>query len=181
MVASSSLERPSGSEARLAPCAKRMQLCELHQRSTNNDSALVLLQMICNCITATAKDIGASLSGALMERSMDTQELDADENSHQGFHTAAGEGSLIESFRTVRVQTGGSFFRRFLAFLGPGFLVAVGYMDPGNWATSIAGGSEFGYTLLTAILLSSMMAIVLQALCVRFAVATGTRSGPGLP
>ncbi|WP_348271132.1 Nramp family divalent metal transporter [Aurantimonas sp. Leaf443] len=62
---------------------------------------------------------------------------------------------------------------RFLAFIGPGFLVAVGYMDPGNWATSIAGGSEFGYTLLAAVALSSLMAILLQSLCARLAVATG--------
>ncbi|MBO0664329.1 Nramp family divalent metal transporter [Jiella sp. MQZ9-1] len=82
------------------------------------------------------------------------------------------EGSLDESFRSVAVG-GRNPFRRFLAFLGPGFLVAVGYMDPGNWATSIAGGSQFGYTLLAAVLLSSLMAIVLQALCARFAIATG--------
>ncbi|MCQ0986703.1 Nramp family divalent metal transporter [Jiella sp. LLJ827] len=80
--------------------------------------------------------------------------------------------SLDESHRSVAVGSGG-VFRRFLAFVGPGFLVAVGYMDPGNWATSIAGGSQFGYTLLAAVLLSSLMAILLQALCARFAIATG--------
>ena len=63
--------------------------------------------------------------------------------------------------------------RRALVFLGPGYLVAVGYMDPGNWATSLAGGSRFGYTLLFAALVSSVMAIILQALCARLAVATG--------
>ncbi|SMD11473.1 manganese transport protein [Fulvimarina manganoxydans] len=82
------------------------------------------------------------------------------------------EASLSEVQRSIRLREG-SFFSRFLAFLGPGFLVAVGYMDPGNWATSIAGGSEFGYTLLTAVLLSSLMAILLQALCARLAIATG--------
>ena len=92
---------------------------------------------------------------------------------HGGFNSPAGESSLTESFRTVRTHPGSSGARRFFAFLGPGFLVAVGYMDPGNWATSIAGGSEFGYTLLTAVLLSSLMAILLQALCARFAIATG--------
>ena len=60
-----------------------------------------------------------------------------------------------------------------LAFLGPGYLVAVGYMDPGNWATSLAGGSKFGYALLTIALLSNLMAIVLQALCARLGIASG--------
>ncbi|CAM3889661.1 Nramp family divalent metal transporter [Deinococcus frigens] len=64
-------------------------------------------------------------------------------------------------------------WRRFLAFLGPGALVAVGYMDPGNWATSIAGGSAYGYTLLSMVLISSLMAIYLQALTARLGVATG--------
>ena len=90
-----------------------------------------------------------------------------------GFRTARGEGSLGAAFGSVATRVDGTFWRRFLAFLGPGYLVAVGYMDPGNWATSLAGGSEFGYTLLFAVLLSSVMAIVLQALCARFAVATG--------
>ena len=62
---------------------------------------------------------------------------------------------------------------RALAFFGPGYLVAVGYMDPGNWATSLAGGSKFGYTLLFVALLSNIMAIILQALCARLAIATG--------
>jgi len=81
--------------------------------------------------------------------------------------------SLVESFRSVNVPVNGTFLRRFFAFMGPGFLVSIGYMDPGNWATSIAGGSEFGYTLLFAVLLSSLMAIILQALCARFAIVTG--------
>ncbi len=80
--------------------------------------------------------------------------------------------SLVESFRSVHVPINATFLRRFFAFLGPGFLVSVGYMDPGNWATSLAGGSEFGYTLLAAVLVSSIMAILLQALCARFAIAT---------
>ena len=66
-----------------------------------------------------------------------------------------------------------SAFRRFLAFVGPGFLVSVGYMDPGNWATDLAGGSQFGYALLWVILLSNLMAILFQHLCVRLNVATG--------
>jgi manganese transport protein len=68
---------------------------------------------------------------------------------------------------------GGGTWRKLLAFGGPGYLVAVGYMDPGNWATDIAGGSAFGYTLLSVILLSNLMAIVLQSLTVRLGVATG--------
>ena len=90
-----------------------------------------------------------------------------------GFRSAAGEPSLAESYRSVPVPRGGRFWVRLFAFIGPGFMVSVGYMDPGNWATSIAGGSEFGYTLLAVVLLSSLMAIILQALCARFAIATG--------
>lgn len=81
--------------------------------------------------------------------------------------------SLSEVFRSVAVPQGGSRFRRFLAFVGPGYLVAVGYMDPGNWATSLAGGAKFGYTLLFVALLSNVMAILLQSLCARLAVASG--------
>ncbi|MBM6577348.1 Nramp family divalent metal transporter [Microvirga sp. SRT01] len=81
--------------------------------------------------------------------------------------------SLSESHRSVVLPAGAGAFRRFLAFAGPGYLVAVGYMDPGNWATDIAGGSAFGYTLLSVILLSNLMAIVLQALSARLGVASG--------
>ena len=81
---------------------------------------------------------------------------------------------MSEVFRTIAVGNGGtSRFRRFLAFVGPGYLVAVGYMDPGNWATSLAGGAAFGYTLLFVALLSNIMAILLQSLCARLAVASG--------
>jgi manganese transport protein len=68
---------------------------------------------------------------------------------------------------------GRGFWRRLLAFIGPGYLVAVGYMDPGNWATDIAGGSAFGYTLLSVVLLSSLMAMLLQGLALRLGIATG--------
>lgn len=81
--------------------------------------------------------------------------------------------SLPEVNSTVSVPRGGSWFRRMLAFVGPGYMVAVGYMDPGNWATDIAGGSKFGYTLLCVILLSNMMAILLQALAARLGIVTG--------
>nr|WP_197976478.1 Nramp family divalent metal transporter [Sphingomonas sp. CFBP 13720] len=78
------------------------------------------------------------------------------------------------SFRTIAVPSGGGqFWRKFGAFAGPGYLVAVGYMDPGNWATDIAGGSTFGYTLLSVILLSNIMAMVLQSLSAKLGIVTG--------
>jgi manganese transport protein len=80
--------------------------------------------------------------------------------------------SLPESHRTVLVAPGAGFWRKLLAFSGPGYLVAVGYMDPGNWATDLAGGSGFGYSLLSIILISNAMAILLQALCARLGIAT---------
>lgn len=81
--------------------------------------------------------------------------------------------SLAEVHRSIRVPEDRGFWRKMLAYAGPGYLVSVGYMDPGNWATDIAGGSKFGYTLLSVILLSNLMAILLQSLCVRLGVATG--------
>src|SRR5271167_3884374 len=90
-----------------------------------------------------------------------------------GWRGARGEPSLSDMFATVRTTKEGSFWRKLLAFLGPGYLVAVGYMDPGNWATSLAGGSRFGYALLSVALLSNAMAIVLQSLCTRLGVGAG--------
>ncbi len=81
--------------------------------------------------------------------------------------------SLPEVHRSISIPNSKSFWRKLLAYAGPGYLVSVGYMDPGNWATDIAGGSKFGYTLLSVILLSNLMAILLQSLCVRLGVATG--------
>lgn len=81
--------------------------------------------------------------------------------------------SLPESYRTIPVPKTYSFWRKLLAFSGPGYLVAVGYMDPGNWATDLAGGSAFGYTLLSVILLANLMAILLQTLSARLGIATG--------
>src|SRR5207248_923826 len=80
--------------------------------------------------------------------------------------------SLAEVYRTVPVSTG-AWWRKALAFAGPGYLVAVGYMDPGNWATDLAGGARFGYTLLSVIMLSNFMAILLQALAARLGIASG--------
>ncbi len=85
---------------------------------------------------------------------------------------AAGR-SLPEVHGSVRVTGAAGWFRRFLAFAGPGYLVSVGYMDPGNWATDLAGGAKFGYALLWVILLSNLMAMFLQTLCVRLGVVSG--------
>ncbi|MDB5629627.1 MAG: family Mn2+/Fe2+ transporter [Tardiphaga sp.] len=90
-----------------------------------------------------------------------------------GWRTARGEPSLSDMFGSIKIARGSSFWRRLAAFFGPGYLVAVGYMDPGNWATSLAGGSKFGYALLAVALISNIMAIVLQALCARLGVGSG--------
>ena len=81
--------------------------------------------------------------------------------------------SLPEVHSTIPVPKHLGFWRKMLAFSGPGYLVAVGYMDPGNWATDLAGGSQFGYTLLSVILISNLMAILLQALCAKLGIVTG--------
>jgi len=80
--------------------------------------------------------------------------------------------SLAEAYRSVPVDAR-TWWRRALAFAGPGYLVAVGYMDPGNWATDLAGGSAFGYTLLSVILVSNLMAILLQGLAAKLGIVTG--------
>jgi manganese transport protein len=81
--------------------------------------------------------------------------------------------SLPEVHDSVAVPKHFGFWRKLLAFSGPGYLVAVGYMDPGNWATDLAGGSQFGYTLLSVILISNLMAILLQSLCAKLGIVTG--------
>src|SRR5713101_48408 len=90
-----------------------------------------------------------------------------------GWRRPAGQVSLAEVHRSIVVPTTASFWRKLLAFSGPGFLVAVGYMDPGNWATDLAGGARFGYALLFVVMLSNLMAILLQHLCIKLGVATG--------
>lgn len=90
-----------------------------------------------------------------------------------GWRLPRKQATLPEVFRSMKVPTKGTWFRKFLAFVGPGYLVAVGYMDPGNWATDIAGGSLFGYTLLSVVLISNMMAILLQALAGKLGIVTG--------
>src|SRR5436190_7608497 len=90
-----------------------------------------------------------------------------------GWRTANQAPSLAEVHSTVTVPRTLGFWRKMLAFSGPGYLVAVGYMDPGNWATDLAGGSAFGYTLLSVIVLSNLMAILLQSLSAKLGIVTG--------
>src|SRR5579872_4274567 len=80
--------------------------------------------------------------------------------------------SLAEVHGSLRIPHGGGFWAKLLAFSGPGFLVSVGYMDPGNWATDVAGGSKYGYTLLSVVAISNFMAILLQSLALRLGIAT---------
>jgi manganese transport protein len=94
-------------------------------------------------------------------------------DADRGWRRAARTPSLAEVYGSIRTRPSGPLWRKLLTFLGPGYLVAVGYMDPGNWATSLAGGSKFGYALLSIALLSNLMAILLQALCTRLGVASG--------
>ncbi len=89
-----------------------------------------------------------------------------------GWRRARVTPSLAEVYRSVPISVG-PWWRKILAFAGPGYLVAVGYMDPGNWATDLAGGSQFGYTLLSVILISNLMAILLQGLSSKLGIVTG--------
>src|SRR5262245_27335058 len=95
------------------------------------------------------------------------------EHRGNGWRLPSGTPSLSEVHSTIPVPRGLSFWRKMLAFSGPGYLVAVGYMDPGNWATDLAGGSAFGYRLLSVILISNLMAILLQSLCAKLGIVTG--------
>src|SRR5436190_3209485 len=99
--------------------------------------------------------------------------LDSEVSEQTGWRSAPDAPSLREVHRSIAVPQDAGFWRKMLAFAGPGYLVAVGYMDPGNWATDLAGGARFGYTLLSVILISNMMAIVLQALAARLGIASG--------
>src|SRR3981189_3272824 len=94
-------------------------------------------------------------------------------HSRAGFRSQPQLPSLSEVHRSLVVPGTASFWRKLIAFSGPGFLVAVGYMDPGNWATDLAGGARFGYTLLSVILLSNLIAILLQGLSAKLGIVTG--------
>src|SRR5215469_7695446 len=87
--------------------------------------------------------------------------------------TMPGSVSLPEVYKSIPIPTGASFWAKLAAFAGPGYLVAVGYMDPGNWATDLAGGARYGYALLSVIALSNFMAILLQTLAARLGIASG--------
>src|SRR5437667_2607161 len=91
----------------------------------------------------------------------------------RGWRLPANSRSLPEVHGSVGIPTGAGFWRKMFAFAGPGYLVAVGYMDPGNWATDLAGGARYGYTLLSVIMVSNLMAILLQALAARLGIASG--------
>ncbi|PYR56207.1 MAG: divalent metal cation transporter [Acidobacteria bacterium] len=94
-------------------------------------------------------------------------------SSVSGWRLPSSRLSLPEVHGSIAVPEGAGFWRKMFAFAGPGYLVAVGYMDPGNWATDLAGGARFGYTLLSVIMLSNFMAILLQALAARLGIASG--------
>jgi manganese transport protein len=91
----------------------------------------------------------------------------------RGWRLPPSDVSLPEIHGSIHVPAGAGFWRKLFAFAGPGYLVAVGYMDPGNWATDLAGGARFGYTLLSVIMISNLMAILLQALAARLGIASG--------
>jgi manganese transport protein len=93
--------------------------------------------------------------------------------ANDGWRYARNESSLPEVFSSIKITPDAGFWRTLLAFAGPGLMVAVGYMDPGNWATDIAGGAQFGYLLLSVILISNFMAILLQHLALKLGVVTG--------
>ncbi len=107
-----------------------------------------------------------------MGKQPDSQTLTAPD-PEEGWRNERGMTSLPEVHGTIRVPEGSNFWRTLLAFVGPGLMVAVGYMDPGNWATDLAGGAQFGYLLLSVILISNLMAIVLQHLALKLGIVTG--------
>lgn len=104
-----------------------------------------------------------------IDRATDAESVSID----AGWRRGRSGRSLAESYGSVHVPRGGRTFRRMLAFSGPGMMVAVGYMDPGNWATDLAGGAKFGYALLSVIILSNFMAILLQHLALKLGIVTG--------
>lgn len=99
--------------------------------------------------------------------------LSLESDQARGWKLRSQGPSLPESYRSIRVTREGTWFRRFLAFAGPGYLVSVGYMDPGNWATDLGAGSKFGYSLLFVILISNFIAMFLQALCAKLGIVGG--------
>ena len=95
------------------------------------------------------------------------------DSKERGWRLQSHTPSLPEIHSSLPIPRSPSFLRKLISFAGPGFLVAVGYMDPGNWATDLAAGSRYNYTLLFVVMLSNLMAILLQSLCIKLGVATG--------
>lgn len=93
--------------------------------------------------------------------------------THDGWRTAVTSPSMPEVHSSIPVHAGAGFWRKLFAFAGPGLMIAVGYMDPGNWATDLAGGAKFGYTLLYVIVLSNLMAVLLQHLALKLGIVSG--------
>src|SRR5271163_4643046 len=108
---------------------------------------------------------------------LETQRLTATDETRANPPAIALPGtrqpSLPEAHRSIPIRSTASWLRKLFAFAGPGYLVAVGYMDPGNWATDLGGGAKFGYELLSVVLLSNLMAMFLQALSAKLGIATG--------
>ncbi|WP_461048500.1 Nramp family divalent metal transporter [Spirosoma arcticum] len=99
--------------------------------------------------------------------------MEATKTTTKGWRQENSANSLAEVHRSVRVPKNVGFFRTLMAYVGPGMMVAVGYMDPGNWATDIAGGAQFGYRLLSVVLISNLFAMLLQHLALKLGIATG--------
>src|SRR2546422_4091027 len=89
------------------------------------------------------------------------------ERQDQAWRLPVGSPSLPEVYQSIEVPASFGFWRKLLVFAGPGYMVAVGYMDPGNWATDLAAGARFNYTLLSVIMISNLMAILLQSLSLK--------------
>ena len=99
--------------------------------------------------------------------------MEVTNTSMKGWRQANDTNSLADVHSSVNVPVGGGFFKTLRAYAGPGLMVAVGYMDPGNWATDIAGGARYGYRLLSVVLISNLFAILLQHLSLKLGIATG--------
>jgi len=116
---------------------------------------------------------GSIPGGEAPATAAETQSLATHGTAPEIWRDEAMAPSLPEVYRSLHVPSTGGFLKKMLAFAGPGFLISVGYMDPGNWATDLAGGSKYSYTLLSVILISNLMAVLLQSLCVKLGLVTG--------
>jgi manganese transport protein len=113
------------------------------------------------------------MSDIFSKRFSTSPAVPADQAESSAWRRALTLPSLPESHRSIPISHNASWFRKVLAFAGPGYLIAVGYMDPGNWATDIGGGSKFGYALLSVVLISNLLAMFLQALSAKLGIVTG--------